>query len=138
MLGQHDKALAEFREAMRISAPDSLGYSNLVLGYAYTKRPDEASAVGKEAISKNFDSAALRLALYDLSFLKSDAAGMAEQVSWATGKPGKESPMIGLEAASAAYHGKLRVARDLSQQESSSAQRNGDKEMTADGELLPR
>ena len=31
-LGQHDKALAEFREAMRISPPDSLGYSNLVLG----------------------------------------------------------------------------------------------------------
>ena len=133
-LGQHEKALSEFREVMRISAPDSLGYSNLVLGYVYLKRLDEAGAAGKEAISKNFDSAALRITLYDLAFLKSDAPGMAEQVSWATGKPGKESVMLGLEAATAAYQGKLRIARDLFRQESSSAQRAGDKEMTADGE----
>ena len=134
MLGQHDKALAEFREAMRISAPDGLLYSNLILGYAYTKRTDEASAIGKEAISKNFDSAALRNALYDLAFLKSDQPGMAEQVSWATGKPGKESVVLGLEAATAAYYGKLRIARDFFQQELSSAERAGDKEMAADGE----
>jgi len=133
-LGQQEKALVEFREAMRISSPDSLLYSNLVQGYVILKRLDEAGAVGKEAISKNFDSAALRIALYDLAFLKSDVPGMAEQVSWATGKPGKESAMLGLEAATAAYQGKLRVARDFFRQESSSAQRAGDKEMTADGE----
>jgi eukaryotic-like serine/threonine-protein kinase len=133
-LGQQEKALVAFREAMRISAPDGLLYSNLVLGYVILKRTDEAGATGKEAISKNFDSAALRIALYDLAFLKSDAPGMAEQVSWATGKPGKESVMLGLEAATAAYQGKLRAARDLFRQESSSAQRAGDKEMTADCE----
>jgi serine/threonine protein kinase/tetratricopeptide (TPR) repeat protein len=133
-LGQHDKALSEFREVMRISAPDSLGYSNLVLGYVSLKRLDEGRAVAEEAISKNFDSSAVRISLYDLAFLKSDVPGMAEQVSWATGKPGKESVMLGLEAATAAYQGKLGIARDLSRQESSSAQRAGDKEMTADCE----
>ena len=107
-LGQQDKSLAEFREAMRISAPDSLSYSNIVLGHVILKQLDEAQAAAKDAISKNFDSAALRIALYDLAFLKSDVPGMAEQVSWATGKPGKESVMLGLEAATAAYHGKLR------------------------------
>jgi len=132
--GQHDKALSEFREVMRISAPDSLSYSNLALGYLYLKRLDETRAVVEEAISKNFDSAALRISLYELAFLKSDTPAMAEQVSWATGKPGKESVMLGLEAATAAYQGKLRIARDFFRQESSSAQRAGDKEMTADGE----
>jgi eukaryotic-like serine/threonine-protein kinase len=133
-LGQHEKALAEFREAMRIAAPDSLGYGNLVLGYVTLNRLDEAGATGREAISKNFDSAALRIYLYDLAFLKSDAPGMAEQVAWTTGKPGKESVMLGMEASTAAYAGKLNMARDLSRQESSSAQRAGDKETTADGE----
>src|SRR5579872_1435556 len=132
--GQHDKALSEFREVMRISAPDSLSYSNLALGYLYLKRLDETRAVVEEAISKNFDSAALRISLYELAFLKSDTPGMAEQVSWAAGKPGKESVMLGLEAATAAYQGKLRIARDFFRQESSSAQRDGDKEMNADGE----
>jgi eukaryotic-like serine/threonine-protein kinase len=133
-LGQHEKALVEFHEAMRISPPDGLIYSNLVLGNVILKRTDEASATAKEAISKNFDSAALRIAVYDIAFLNSDAPGMVEQVSWATGKPGKESVMLGLEAASAAYQGKLRVARDFFRQESSSAQRAGDKEMAADCE----
>ncbi|MBV8515728.1 MAG: hypothetical protein JO260_10570, partial [Acidobacteria bacterium] len=133
-LGQHQKALAEFQEVMRISAPDSLGYSNLVGGYVYLKRLDEAAAAAKEAISKNFDSAVLRITLYDLAFLKSDAPGMAEQVSWAAGKPGKESVMLGLESSTAAYRGKWRVASGFSQQEFASAQRAGDKEMTADCE----
>ncbi len=133
-LGQHEKALAEFREAMSVSAPDGLGYSNLVLGYVSLKRLDEAKGAAKEAISKNFDSAALRIYLYDIAFMKSDAPGMAEQVAWATGKPGKESVMLGLEASSAAYAGKLSTARDFSRQESNSAQRAGDKELTADCE----
>ncbi len=133
-LGQHEKALTEFRDAMRVSAPDGLGYGNLVLGYVTLKRLDEAAAAGKDALAKNFDSAGLRVYLYDLAFLKSDAPGMAEQVSWATGKPGKESVMLGLEASTAAYAGKLNTARDLFRQESNSAQRAGDKEMTADSE----
>jgi eukaryotic-like serine/threonine-protein kinase len=133
-LGQHDKALAEFREAMRISSPDSLSYDNLVLGYLYLKRLDEAHAAAVEAISKNFDSAALRISLYDLAFVKSDATGLAEQVSWAAGKPGGESVMLNLQAGTAAYEGKLGTARDLSRRASSSAQRAGDKEMTADFE----
>lgn len=133
-LGQHDKALAEFRETTRISAPDGLSYSNLTLGYLTLNRLDEAATAGKEAISKNFDSAALRIALYDLAFLKSDVPSMVEQVSWATGKPGNESVMIGFESATAAYQGKLGVARDFSRQELSSTQRAGDKEMAADCE----
>ncbi len=111
-----------------------MSYSNLVLGHVILKHLDEAEAAGKDAISKNFDSAALRIALYDLAFLKSDVPGMAQQVSWAAGKPGKESVMLGLEAATAAYHGKLANARDLFRQEANSTQRAGDEEMTADCE----
>src|SRR4029077_16528469 len=113
---------------------DGLSYSNLTLGYLTLNRLDEAATAGKETISKNFDSAALRITLYDLAFLKSDVPGMAEQVSWATGKPGNESVMIGFESATAAYQGKVGVARDFSRQELSSTQRAGDKEMAADCE----
>src|ERR1700722_546785 len=134
MLGQHEKALAEFREAMRISAPDSLSYTNLVLSNLYLNHLDEARATAQEAISKNFDSPALRISLYELAFLKSDAQGMAEQVSWGTGKTGSESVMLCQEASTAAYAGKLGASRDFSRQASNSAQHAGDKEMSADCE----
>jgi predicted Zn-dependent protease len=133
-LGQHDKALAEFRDVMRISAPDSLGYSNLVLGYTYLNRLDEARAAAQEAISKSFDSPALRINLYDLAFLKSDAPAMAEQVSWAAGKSGQESVMLVLESRTAAYQGKLSKARELSRRAVSSAQQDNDKQLAADSE----
>ena len=133
-LGQHEKALVEFREAVRIGPQDILGYTNLVLGNLYLRHIDEAQAAADEAISKNFNSAALRTSLYDLAFAKSDVPGMAEQVSWAAGKPGSESVMLSSESGTAAYEGKLVKARDLSRRASTSAQRAGDKEMSADCE----
>jgi eukaryotic-like serine/threonine-protein kinase len=133
-LGQHEKALVEFREAMRIGPHDSLGYINLVLGNLYLRRLDEAQAAADEAISKNLNSAAFRISLYDLAFAKSDVPGMAEQVSWAAGKSGSESVILSSESGTAAYEGKLVKARDLSRRASTSAQRAGDKEMSADCE----
>jgi serine/threonine protein kinase/predicted Zn-dependent protease len=130
-LGQHDKSVAQWTEAMRLSRSDSLNFANLVLGYIHLKRLDEARATAAEALSKNLDSADLRIDLYELAFLTTDLPGMAEQVSWATGKPGKESVMLSLEAATAAYAGKLAAARELSRQASSSAQRAGEKEIAA-------
>jgi tetratricopeptide (TPR) repeat protein len=130
-LGQHDKSVAQWTEAMRLSRSDSLNFANLVLGYIHLKRLDEARATAAEALSKNLDSADLRIDLYELAFLTNDVPGMAEQVSWATGKPGKESVMLSLEAATAAYQGKLTAAREFSRQASSSAQRAGEKEIAA-------
>ena len=130
-LGQHDKSVAQWTEAMRLSPSDSLNFANLVLGYVHLKRLDEARATAAEALSKNLDSADLRNDLYELAFLKTDVPGMTEQVSWASGKPGRESVMLSLEAATAAYQGKLTAARELSHQASGSAQRAGEKEIAA-------
>jgi serine/threonine protein kinase/tetratricopeptide (TPR) repeat protein len=130
-LGQHDKALAEYSEAMRLSPADSLNFGNLALAYVHLNRLDESRATANEALSKNLDSADLRAALYQLAFLRKDVRGMAEQVSWSTGKPGKENLMLYLEAGTAAYSGKLRVARELSNQASTSAARAHESEMAA-------
>jgi tetratricopeptide (TPR) repeat protein/predicted Ser/Thr protein kinase len=130
-LGQHDKSVAQWTEAIRLSRSDSLNFANIVLGYVHLKRLDEARATAAEALSKNLDSADLRIDLYELAFLTNDVPGMAQQVSWATGKPGKESVMLSLESATAAYQGKLAAARDFSRQASSSAQRADEKEIAA-------
>jgi len=130
-LGQHDKSLAKYLEAMRMSPADSLNFGNLVLVYVHLHRLDESRAAANEALAKNLDSADLRAALYELAFLKKDPAGMAEQVSWSAGKPGKENLMLYLEAGTAAYSGKLGVARELASQAAASAARAGETEMAA-------
>src|ERR1700731_3379772 len=56
---------------------------------------------------------------------------MAQQVSWASGKPGKENVMLYLQASTAAYSGKLTAAREFSRQASTSADRAGEKEVEA-------
>ena len=130
-LGQYDKSLTEFREALRLSPADSLNFGNLVLAYIHLNRLDDARTLANEALSKNLDSSDLRVSLYQLAFLKNDLPGMAQQVSWSAGKPGKENIMLYLEAGTAAYSGKLIAARELSRQASTSAARAGEKEMAA-------
>ena len=130
-LGQHDKSLAQFREALRLSPADSLNFGNLVLAYIHLNRLDQARTAANEALTKNLDSADLRVYLYQLAFLKNDLPGMAQQVSWLAGKPGKENNMLYLQAGTAAYSGKLTAARELSRQAASSAARAGEKEMAA-------
>jgi eukaryotic-like serine/threonine-protein kinase len=130
-LGQYDKSLNEFRQALRLSPADSLNFANLVLAYIHLHRLDDARTLANEALSKNLDSSDLRVSLYQLAFLKNDLPGMAEQVSWSVGKPGTENSMLYLEAGTAAYSGRLIAARELSRQASTSAARAGEKEMAA-------
>ena len=129
-VGQHEKSLAEFRESLRLG-PDSLIYGDVVSELIRLNRFGEARAAADEALSKNLDSLDLRLFLYQLAFLQNDSASMAQQVSWASGKPGKENVMLYMQASTAAYSGKLTAAREFSRQAVTSADRAGEKEVEA-------
>jgi serine/threonine protein kinase/tetratricopeptide (TPR) repeat protein len=133
-LGQYDKALEEFREALRLAPDDALTYGNLVISYICLNRLTEARATAEEAQAKNFDSADLHLFLYELGFLQHDATRMAEQVARAMGKPGQESLLLYFEANTAAYSGQLNKAREFSRQAVASAKRAGEKDRAAGAE----
>jgi len=130
-LGQYDKSLEEFHEAVRINPSDGLNLGNLVTGYLHLNHFDEARASGDEALAKNLDTPELHFDLYQVAFLKKDAEGMAKQVAWSSGKPGKENVILYLEAGTAAYAGKLRVARELSRKATTSAASAGESEVAA-------
>jgi eukaryotic-like serine/threonine-protein kinase len=129
-LGQHEKSLNEFREGLRLS-PDGLIYGDVVAESVRLNRFNEAGAAADEALSKNLDSLDLRIYLYLLAFLQNNSDSMAQQVSWASGKPGKENVMLYLQASTAAYSGKLAAAREFSRQAATSADRAGEKEVEA-------
>jgi serine/threonine protein kinase len=130
MSGQYDEGLLEAHEELRLN-PTGDGYSDLVYFYLRLNRLEEAQAAVEEAQAKRFDSSGLRYLLYELRFLQNDAAGMAQQVAWAGGKPRAEDVLLRLEADTAAYSGRLGQARDFSRQAVASAKRSGEKEVAA-------
>jgi eukaryotic-like serine/threonine-protein kinase len=130
-LGQFDKSLTEFHEALRLAPSESIHFGNLVLANIHLNRLADARAIADEALAKHLDSADLRIYLYQLAFLKHDLPGMAQQVSWSSGKPGAESVMLCLEAATAAFSGRLAAARDFSRQSVAAAGRVSEKEVAA-------
>jgi Flp pilus assembly protein TadD len=130
-LGQHEKAFAEFSEAVKLGEADSTGYSNMAAGNIHLNRLEEAEQLAAEAQKKGFDSGGLHTSLYEVAFLKNDRAGMKEHFSWSMGKPGVENLMLSMEAGTAAYQGKLETARELSRKAEASANDVGEREMAA-------
>jgi eukaryotic-like serine/threonine-protein kinase len=114
-LGQPDKALAEAREALHLQERPG-AYQSLAFSYIELNQMEEARATIKEAQRKNFDFGGLHVLLYYLAFLQNDAAGMKDQVAWATGKGTGvlDANMLDLEADLAAYSGRLKEAREFS------------------------
>ena len=131
VLGQYDKALAEAREAVRLDSASGINYENLALADFFLNRLGEARATVEEAQTKKLDSYYLHWIVYLLAFLKNDAASMAQEATWATGKPGVEDILLAAESDTAAYSGQLAKARELSRRAVASAQHAVEKETAA-------
>jgi serine/threonine protein kinase/Flp pilus assembly protein TadD len=115
-LGQYEKALAEYKLALRLNPNDVLAYGNVVSVLVNLNRPREAKAAADEALGKKLDSMDLRTSMYMLAFLRSDNADMDQQVRWASERPEDLSLLLYYQADTAAYFGQLGKARELSRQ----------------------
>jgi serine/threonine protein kinase/Flp pilus assembly protein TadD len=133
-LGQCDKALDDFREALHRVPDDALTYSNLVVSYICLNQLKEAAATAEEAQAKTFDSPDLHLYLYEIGFLQHDAARMVQQVTWSMDKPQQSSLLLYFEANTAAYSGRLNQSRELFRQAVASAERAKEDDRAASDE----
>ena len=131
VLGNQEKALEEFREALRLEPNGVFNYVNLGSAYTTLNRLDEAEAVYKQAEERKLGSEALLRYRYWLAFLKGDAAQMAQFVSAAIGKPGAEDLLLATQADTEGWYGKLKNARELTGRAMDSAERNDAKETAA-------
>ena len=129
-LGQYEKALAATQEGQRLQ-PDAIGYSNLADCYLELNRLDDAQKTIEEAQKRNLAGDFLHLAIYQLAFLKSDAAEMKRQLAWAAGKPGSEDFLLSFQSDTEGYYGHLTSARDFSRRAVDAAVRNNSKETAA-------
>jgi serine/threonine protein kinase/Flp pilus assembly protein TadD len=131
ILGNWEKALEEWREALRLEPNNGLNYYLLGLAYMSFNRLDEAEAVYKQAEERKLESQFLLQSRYWLAFLKGDAAQMAQLVSAAMGKPGSEDLLLAMRADTEGWYGKLKDAHELTGRAMDSAQHNNAKETAA-------
>jgi tetratricopeptide (TPR) repeat protein len=130
-MGQYDKALAAYQEALRLEPDNVTNYSHLGLNYILLNRLDEAKATFDQAHAHKLDDEGLRMQIYLLAFLRGDAALMEQQVAWGAGKPGVEDRLLSMKSDTEAYYGRLGKARDLSRRAVDSAVRADSKEAAA-------
>ena len=132
IMGQHEKALAEFEEALRLD-PDSVTvYAALAEAYLHLNRLDEAKGTFDQAFARKLDSGFLRLIKYDLAFLQGDSAQMQQQLAWSGDKPGNDDDwLLSMQSDTDAYYGRLNQARDFSRRAVDSALRSDAKESAA-------
>jgi tetratricopeptide (TPR) repeat protein len=130
--GQYEKAVEEGSEAVRVN-PDNSPVPYFILGFNYValNRLDQAKATYAQALEHKLDHPYFYGDLYLIAFLQNDAAGMAQQAAWSTGKPGAENGMLASQADTAAYSGRLREAKGFSGRAMDSADRADEKEAAA-------
>jgi eukaryotic-like serine/threonine-protein kinase len=129
-MGQLDKALAEYQEAVRLT-PSVAGYSNVMGVDLSLNRLDEAQATFEEACAQKLDGRYVRQTFYWLAFLRQDVAQMDQQLAWAADKRGDEDLLLSLQSDTNAYYGRISKARYFTMRAVDSAILAGSKETAA-------
>jgi eukaryotic-like serine/threonine-protein kinase len=129
-MGQYDKALAEYQEALQL-APSVTNYANLGATYYNVNRLDDAKSTFDQALAYKLDGGGLRVQMYALAFLRGDVAQMQQQLVWGAGKPGDEDVLLSTQSDTEAFYGRMNKARDFSRRAMESAVRADSKETAA-------
>jgi len=130
-MGRYDGVVSEAREAIRLKPDYSVSYVLLMFGDIALNRLDDANATYRQAFESKLYHFFYALALYQMAFLRNDAAGMKQQVTLSAGQPEIKDTLLANEADTAAYSGRLRDADELTRQAMESAERAGKKEKAA-------
>jgi tetratricopeptide (TPR) repeat protein len=130
-LGNWEKALDGFREAQRLDPDWVFNYTGLGGAATALGRLDDAEAAYKEAEDRKLENEGLPAGRYALAFLKGNQKQMAQIVSAAIGKSAAEHMLLGTQANTEAWYGKLRRAHELTVRAIDSALRKDAKESAA-------
>jgi tetratricopeptide (TPR) repeat protein len=113
--GQSELALAEAREAVRLSNGQVAAYYNpVVTALLRLNRFDEVKAKLLQARARKLETPMFAQRLYQIGFVQQDTALMQEQLAGARGKP-QEMEALDWQAQTAAFAGQLQAAQSFSQ-----------------------
>ena len=129
-LGQSEKAIAFARQGLKLDPNYATIYMNLVESLVSLGRYEEAKETCRLAFEKKLDGDYFHLFPYMVAFIENDAAVMADNLSWFSGRD-DEYLALDLRSGSAGFNGQWRTAQDFSRRAIDLACRNNAKEVAA-------
>jgi len=130
-IGQYEKAVEATRKSLELYPENVTAYENLGTYSLAINHLTEAKDATYQAFARKLDEEALHTNLYSLAFLQGDTLEMAKQTAWFEGKLDVENEILGLEAATEGYYGRLKKARELTQRTVVSAESAKNQEAAA-------
>ncbi len=112
LLGQHDLAVAEGYDAIRLNPNYVPAYWYLGRSLLRVSQFAEAKEIFHQALEQKFDLTNIHTGLYQMAFAEGDTDGMQEQLNWAKGRP-DEYVTFDWQAGTAAFAGQWRKAQEL-------------------------
>ena len=97
-VGQHERAVAELEEAVRLEPTSAQYFRNLARQLRYLGRFQEAKSVLERASTQKLDASVLRLERYVNAFLQGDTVEMQSQMEWFRARP-EDLFSLGLQTA---------------------------------------
>ncbi|HLY60380.1 MAG TPA: protein kinase [Terriglobia bacterium] len=128
--GQHEKALANASDALRLDPKDVYAHQNLASAYLALNRYDEARSIAEKALAQKLDAFPIHLLLLELNFIRGDEAGIQHEIAWGGGKP-DESILLLIRGQSEFALGKIKLANETNIQAVKSALQFDRKEFAA-------
>jgi tetratricopeptide (TPR) repeat protein len=130
-LGEYQKSADAARTLLQLDPDDTFAYTNLAGADLALQRFDQAQQTIQQAHTQKLDDYLMRANHYALAFLEADSNGMVEQQRWFKGQPLYENYGLALASDTEAYAGRVRKARELTEQAVESAIRADNKEGAA-------
>ena len=120
-LAKYERSAEEFRKAMELDPAKALPYAGLMTDLMALNRFAEAREVYEQAQARKVEAGEVQRFRYLLAFVESDAAMMAKLADSLSKQPGYEGRVLWEESRTAAYFGRLDVARELSRRSAEKA-----------------
>jgi eukaryotic-like serine/threonine-protein kinase len=113
LTGPFEKAIEEASEAVRLNPKEAKAHANLAHGFIGLNRFEEGRQVLQNALGQKMETDSMHQHLYHLAFVNGDAAGMKEQLDWASSKaPPGYLPNV-WQAHAAEFYGKFAEANQF-------------------------
>jgi eukaryotic-like serine/threonine-protein kinase len=114
VMGKYEKALKSAKEAIELKPDISIAYAFVIFNAVALDRLEDADAIYKRSLEQKVENPDISIGMYQTAFLQHDTARMKKLVEESSGDETANAALLGLEADTAAYEGRVKKARELS------------------------
>jgi tetratricopeptide (TPR) repeat protein len=121
-IGDYEQSITEAKRALELEPTNANYYANCAGDYLYMGQFDKSRLILQQARERRVQDEYLIQNRYLLAFLTDDAAEMRRQVDASSGKPGEDT-LLGMQAGTEAFFGRLNAATEYTARAARSASR---------------